>query len=171
MKTLPLLMLLVGCMPTLTTVYRTPTSVDPTPQDLPPLNVEYEILGAVTGKACGNIQDYLLTGRGSVVGLLPGIYEAARYKALETMPSADNLMYVRVMSENDGYDQCVTVTGRAYRVRRMAAGVDVHGVPAPPPVGAPPVTTAPPPASAPAAPVTPSAPQTSVGGSVTPAPK
>lgn len=38
-------------------------------------------------------------------------------------------MYVRAKVENDGYKQCVTVTGEAYRVERIRAGDGAAGAP------------------------------------------
>lgn len=155
MKRLALLtaVLLGGCsLPTRVTMYGTPGAVDPTFLSVSPAEVNYTILGSVTGQACGDLQDYLLAsgGRQTWSGPVhPQVLEAARYDALQKNPEADNLMYVRAKIENDGYKQCVTLTGKAYRVDRMQAGAGAAAAPAyaSTRVASPPVPPAPTPVS------------------------
>lgn len=119
-------------LPTRVTMYGTPSAVDPTFQSVAPAEVDYTILGPVSGQACGDLQDYLLAsgGRQTWSGPVhPQVLEAARYDALQKNPEADNLMYIRAKIENDGYKQCVTVTGKAYRVERIRAGGGAAGAP------------------------------------------
>jgi hypothetical protein len=137
-------------------MYGTPSAVDPTFQSVAPAEVDYTILGPVSGQACGDLQDYLLAsgGRQTWSGPVhPQVLEAARYDALQKNPEADNLMYVGAKIENDGYKQCVTVTGKAYRVERIRAGGGAAGAPSySPSRAAPPVAPPAPPAPSPSTP-------------------
>ena len=156
--------LLAGCLPSRTTMYETPRSFDPVFDGAHPASVEYVILGQTTGSACGNLQDYLLSGGAAKTfsgPVHPQILEAARFDALNKSPGADNLMFVRVEIKNEGYDQCATVTGKAYRVGRMQSGDGAPNAPAastalapPPSASMPAVAPAvvPPPVVAPATP-------------------
>jgi len=146
---------LAACaLPTRVTMYGTPDGVDPTFRGVEAGVVDYEILGSVSGQHCGDLQEYLLAsgGRPNWTGPVhPQIMEAARFDALQKLPEADSLMYVRAKVDNDGYKQCVTITGRAYRVLRMSAGNGSSGSVAPdappapptPPVAAPVVVPVP----------------------------
>ena len=49
----------------------------------------------------------------------PLLYQNARYAALSQSPDADNLTAVRVEVETTGKKQCVTLSGRAYRITAM----------------------------------------------------
>lgn len=140
------LSLLGGCiLPSKLVTYQTPQGVDPLPQPVSPLRVQYEVLGSATATVCHKIQDLGATGpTGLPLGAFPSLVDEARYAALETIPRADNLMYVRVKTESDNVQQCVTLTGRAYRVLSMGSGGEAPpsggsgpsagGVPMPPPM-------------------------------------
>lgn len=152
------LVVAAGCMPSRTTLYGTPPSTNPTVTQLYPAVVDYEILGSASARACGELQELALVGAGRGAGITggvahPALYEAAKYQALEQLPGADNLMFVRMKVENEGYDQCVTVTGRGYRVVRLHTGTtdDGHAPLAGAPIATPPAE----PIAPPAAPATP----------------
>ena len=53
--------------------------------------------------------------------LVPAAIDEARYKAIESVKGADNLLYVRVMSTVKDHQACAKVTGRAYAVRLLHA--------------------------------------------------
>ena len=150
--------LAAGCLPSRATMYQTPASVDPSFAGTLPANVDYRILGPVTGKACGDMQELMFAAGGQKTfsgPVHPQILEAARYDALQQNPAADSLMFPRVMVENDGFKQCVTLTAKAFRVERMMAGGGVGSGPSAPDVA--PAKPAPPPAvpaAGPAAPAT-----------------
>lgn len=49
----------------------------------------------------------------------PIVYQAAKYNALAQLPDADNLISIRAEVVINGDEQCVTVTGRAYRITSL----------------------------------------------------
>ena len=114
--------------------YVKPTSsyvTPPTPLLLPenglPAAADFTLLGLVTGEACLPRRD--LAGLGEVPPSRamieeggaghPVIYQAAKYDALSKIENADNLASIRVKVEPIGEQECVTVTGRAYRLKSL----------------------------------------------------
>lgn len=88
---------------------------------------DYEILGQVTGKACRSkdelkklVAPSTHSGAGKEVdenwAQETVVYYEAKFKALESLPEADNLMYVRTRAEFEDGQICVTTRGRAYRL-------------------------------------------------------
>ncbi len=86
---------------------------------------DYEILGQVSGKACRNkdeLKKLVATQTGPNREVDENwaqetvVYYEAKFKALESLPEADNLMYVRTKAEFEDGQICVTTKGRAYRL-------------------------------------------------------
>lgn len=119
------------------TSYVTPDSPTPLPTNLYPTEVDYQLLGLVEGNACEDLEVLEKNPIESAAPLEPGmghpwLYQAAKYDALTKAPDADNLTSIRVKVTQEGDRQCVTLTGRAYRVTglrsRSAGGVQSGGV-------------------------------------------
>lgn len=117
-----LLSTLAGCIPSTGTIYGTPASTNPTLGAGYPYEADYALVGNASGEACGDLQQLVMTygTKLATVGAAhPVLYEEAKFKALESLPAADNLMYIRLKVVNDGFKQCVTLTGRGYQVTRL----------------------------------------------------
>ena len=103
--------------------HSTPPSPTPTMSASYPTEVAYDILGWASGEACSESESFALPsltiedgGAGPA-----DLYQQAKYKALESMPEADNLMFIRTAVTDDEEKTCVKVTGRGYRVVAMAS--------------------------------------------------
>ena len=94
---------------------------------LQPHTATYELLDAVQGKACRNMDELAkmekwtahVKGDDSWVGNR-FLYEEAKFAALESV-HADNLLYVRARAEITNDDVCVYITGRPYRILTLKA--------------------------------------------------
>jgi len=87
-----------------------------------PLAADFKLLGQTTATACSPLAqlrlgggDYEPTGAGH-----PTLVAQARYEAIEKAKGADNLLAARVKVQVSGGRECVTVSGRAYRVTGIA---------------------------------------------------
>jgi hypothetical protein len=115
---------------------------------LQPHTATYELLDAVQGKACRNMDELgkmekwtsHLHNDDAWVGSR-FLYEEAKFAALESV-HADNLLYVRSRAEISDNDVCVYVSGRPYRILTLKAPSPLAepdgGQPPPPPL--PPLT-------------------------------
>jgi hypothetical protein len=126
---LVLLLFVSACQAPKVNRFSTPVSTDPPLTNPYPYEAQYEILGIGTGQACGDLRDLQVASMTGGKSDSPGagsslLYQQAKYLAIEQIPNADNLLFVRVKAENDGWKQCVTVTGRGYRL------TSVHSRPA-----------------------------------------
>jgi hypothetical protein len=122
--------LLLGCA-TPTSAQRAAYLTPPTPALLPenglPASSDYTLLGLVSGEACMPRRD--LAGLGELPpspAMIaeggaghPAVYQAAKYEALSKIENADNLTSIRVKVEQVGEQECVSVTGRAYRLTAL----------------------------------------------------
>ena len=105
-----------------------------------PAEIEYELLGPATGKACAMLRDLpielpqLFQKERSVGHVL--LYEHAKYDALGHVPNADALLEVRGVAETHNGEECVTVTGRAYRISGLRTRAAAIALAAPVPDGA-----------------------------------
>lgn len=121
-----LLALLTGCATTSSHLYSTPASPAMQLEAAYPVAVDYTLLGLTSGKACEKLETLKknpIPGGGAQE---PGtghplVYQAAKYNALEKIPDADNLVSIRTRVEQTDTEQCVTVTGRAYRIASVKA--------------------------------------------------
>lgn len=116
--------LLSGCATPGARIHTTPLSPTLEIPRVLPVMVDYELLGFVSGEACEGLDQLKASLPPSTSSIEPGtghpvVYQAAKYNALEKAANADNLMSIRVKVTQDGRQQCVTVTGRAYRVRSV----------------------------------------------------
>ncbi len=131
--------------------YSTPGSTDPSIDQSYPTEVAFELLGVARGEACADLPTNGLAGSGQGESRIGGLYEEAKFNALESVAGADNLIYVRTKATRENNRECVVVIGHAYRAVR------VHSRPAvalgagelAPPAAA--VVPNPPPASSPVA--------------------
>ena len=139
-----------GCISMSARGYSTPVSVDPTLDQPYPLDVNYEILGVGRGEACADVPRGPGQGVQSASSVASGIYEEAKFNAIESVTNADNLMFIRTQTSTIGDRVCVKVIGRGYRVvhvhARGGATDELSAAPVVPapltatPVPAPPVT-------------------------------
>ena len=116
----------LGCAPPgLLKQYATPRAVDLIPEQAYPLEVTYEMLGVAKAEACGDprgsVAGAVSIGSGEVVVGNPALFQEAKYLAIESVPNADNLLYIRAKVERQPQKECVSVTGRAYRVLKLLA--------------------------------------------------
>jgi len=116
----------LGCAPPgLLKQYATPRAVDLIPEQAYPLEVTYEMLGVAKAEACGDPRrseaGSINIGSGDVVVGNPALFQEAKYLAIESVPNADNLLYIRAKVEREALKECVSVTGRAYRVVKLQA--------------------------------------------------
>ena len=104
--------------------HATPRAVDLVPEKTYPWAASYEMLGLARGEACAEVKSLVQSGdsatSGAVVGN-PALFREAKYLAIESVPNADSLLYVRAKAERARERECVTVTGRAYRVVKLQA--------------------------------------------------
>ncbi len=98
------------------TRHTTPAAVDPNAGTSYPLEIQYEMLGTATAEVCLQAPMFV-----SPEPLVSAAIDEARYKAIESVEGADNLLYVRVMSTVKGHEACAKVTGRAYAVKLLHA--------------------------------------------------
>lgn len=100
------------------------TPASPTPPLTTPYatSVQYEMLGWTSAEAC-SAEDGPIFGNSVTEGGVshPALYEQAKYLALEGMPEADNLMFIRTHAREDGAQTCLKVTGRGYRILSLAS--------------------------------------------------
>ena len=118
---------LSGCATTPTLSQKshaTPRAVDLVPEKTYPWAAGYQMLGLARGEACAEVKSLFQAPASAtsaqVVGH-PALFREAKYLAIESVPNADNLLYVRVKAERARERECVTVTGRAYRVVKLQA--------------------------------------------------
>jgi hypothetical protein len=109
------LVMLSGCasLP----AFRSPANGQPSGQQTYPLEVEYELLGTATAKACG--ETYGSSSDPLAIG--GALYDKAKYAAIQHTDGADGLVAIRAALLLEGEQKCVTVTGRAYRLLSMRA--------------------------------------------------
>ncbi len=88
-----------------------PRQSDPAPGGGYPSEIEYKILAVARGEAC------MTAGHGTMDQLL----KEAEYKAIESVPDADDVMLPRTRWTSDGGKICVQLSGRAYRIVRLHA--------------------------------------------------
>lgn len=88
-----------------------PKQSDPAPGGGYPSEIEYKILAVAHGEACAP------AGQGTMEQLL----KEAEYKAIESVPEADDVMLPRTRWTSDNGRICVHLTGRAYRIVRLHA--------------------------------------------------
>ena len=107
--------LVAACVPATsrTVQIRVPFSVAPGLGEGYPIEAEFELLGAARGRAC--------VARGPDVMRPAPPFDAAIYNAINSVPGADNLVYVRGAAESTDEQVCAMVAGRAYRLRSMRA--------------------------------------------------
>jgi hypothetical protein len=91
-----------------------------------PHEAVYELLAIGQGKACRSKEELkrlaAWAGRPSTDEVAAGsgyLYEEAKYLAIESVPTADNLLFPRTRAEINDDDICVYVTGRAYRLTSL----------------------------------------------------
>ena len=123
-----------GCAVHNPTAYITPPSPVSIPDTFYPAEVDYELLGLVTGSACADMAQLEREGAKETRAIVPGtghpaVYQAARYDALEKAGDADNLASVRAKVTWENGKECVEVTGRAYRVTGMRSVAGAEGGP------------------------------------------
>lgn len=118
-----------GCAKPVPPAWITPPSPPVFPETFYPAEVDYQLLGLVEGHACMEEDDLARYGTVEVTSLEPGaghpaVVQAAKYDALTKAENADSLTSIRAKVSWDGTQQCVDVTGRAYRVTgiRSVAG-------------------------------------------------
>lgn len=88
-----------------------PRQSDPVPGGGYPSEIEYKVLAVARGEACAP------AGQGTMEQLL----KEAEYKAIESVPEADDVMLPRTRWTAEGGKVCVQLTGRAYRIVRLHA--------------------------------------------------
>ncbi len=119
---------LAGCAKPVPPTWITPASPPVFPDSIYPAEVDYQLLGLVEGHACMEEADLERYGAVAVPaepgGGHPAVVQAARYEALAKIADADSLTSIRSRVSWEGSQQCVDVTGRAYRVTaiRSVAG-------------------------------------------------
>jgi hypothetical protein len=124
MRRLAALLLMTGCAPAIQVGAIAPPALPPTGASHP-LAIDYELLSTAVGVACANpatLAD-MNARKGSDVAVgHPYLYELAKYNAIGDAARADGLMLIRARADfaTDG-KVCVTVSGRAYRLRSVRA--------------------------------------------------
>lgn len=96
--------------------FSTPAPYDPTAHVPYPLEIQYNLLGAATATAC--IENAF---RARPEEQFAELHPQARYKAIESIAGADNIMYERSKMVRSPDQVCVTVSGHAYAIKSLHA--------------------------------------------------
>jgi hypothetical protein len=125
MRRLPIVLLLgcVACNIPMLTKTATPAS-EPHGIQLYPHAVQYIIMQQTSAEACASIdqvkQSDVKSNDPRVLGS-PMLFEMAKFNAVGKIQDADGLMAIRAKVEYRNGDECVTVYGRAFRIRHIEA--------------------------------------------------
>ena len=120
----PVVVVLAGCMssPQRRTAFSTPDSPLIAPEASWPASAEFELIGPAQATACASLAelrklsggDYAPTAAGH-----PFLVQQAKYEAIELAGNADNLLAIRTKTIVSDGRECVTVSGRAYRLQSL----------------------------------------------------
>ncbi|MCU1277650.1 MAG: hypothetical protein JWM53_1196 [bacterium] len=124
---LALLPLLAGCGAL--AAFRSPHA-EPQQLELYKHEARYELLTHVSARVCAQDDEfYAIKRTRSADPRAVGagyLFDRAKYEALEKLPTADGLLAVRAKVEVFANGQCITVTGRAYRITAIEAVTPAH---------------------------------------------
>ena len=96
--------------------FTTPSPYDPSANVTYPLEIEFSLLGPATAKVC---MENAFRARPDEQ--FDELHPQARYKAIESIAGADNIMYERTKMERTNEQVCVTVSGHAYAIKSLHA--------------------------------------------------
>jgi hypothetical protein len=127
MRIVTLAMLLTGCSSI--GAFSAPHS-QPHQIELYNHEVRYDLLSHVSAKVCAQDEEYkAIKGTKSSDPRAVGagyLFERAKYEALDKIPTADGLLAIRAKVDVFANGQCITVIGRAYRIKHIAAVSPAH---------------------------------------------
>jgi hypothetical protein len=96
--------------------FATPAPYDPSAHVPYPLEIQFNLLGPATAVVC--MENAF---RARPEEQFDELHPQARYKAIESVPGADNIMYERSKIVRTPEQVCMTVSGHAYAIKSLHA--------------------------------------------------